>query len=283
MFVHNIDPVAIAIGQLKVHWYGLMYLISFISILIFSRMRLGRYPHIKLDGRQLTDFVTVYSVLGVVIGGRVGYVLFYGFDRFVADPLFLFRIWEGGMSFHGGLIGVIIATWLFTRGTGVHLIDFFDFMLVGLPIGLMLGRIGNFIGGELWGRATDLPWGVVFPSAGLEPRHPSQLYQAALEGLLLWLLLWWLASKPRPRMLLSGCFLVGYALARIGVELVREPDAHIGYLAYNLVTMGMLLSLPLLVVGLLVIAISLARNQQPAPVSNAGQARNVSSKRKRKK
>jgi len=273
MYVHNIDPVAVALGPLKVHWYGLMYLISFVCILLFSRMRLKHYPHIKIDARQLTDFVTVYCVLGVVLGGRLGYVLFYGLDRFVADPLFALRIWEGGMSFHGGLIGVIIATWLFTRRYGVNLIDFFDAMLVSLPIGLMCGRIGNFIGGELWGKVTDVPWAVIFPRAGGEPRHPSQLYEAALEGLLLWLFLWWLAGKPRPRMLVSGCFLAGYGMARILVELVREPDAHIGYLAYDFVTMGMLLSLPLLAVGLFVIILSLGRSHYPAKVRAATRKR----------
>ena len=276
MYVHSIDPVAFALGPLKVHWYGLMYLLSFACFWAFTRMRLGSYPHIKIASRQLTDYVTLYCVLGVVIGGRLGYVLFYGADRFMEDPLFAIRIWEGGMSFHGGLIGVIAATWLFARQHGVHLIDFFDAMLVGLPIGLFFGRLGNFIGGELWGKVTDVPWAVVFPRGGNEARHPSQLYEALLEGLLLWLLLWWLASRPRPRMLISGCFLFGYASARIAVEFVREPDRHIGYLAYDFVTMGMVLSVPLLVVGLGVIMLALGLNKHPARVR-------TSAKRTRKK
>jgi len=184
-----------------------------------------------------------------VLGGRAGYVLFYNFDKFLADPLWLFAVWEGGMSFHGGLLGVIIAMYWFGQKHGKSLMEMGDFIAPLIPIGLGAGRVGNFIGGELWGRTTDLPWGVIFPRGGDLPRHPSQLYEFVLEGVVLFIVLWWFSSKPRPRMAVSGLFLLLYGVFRSMVEFVREPDAHIEFIAFNWLTMGQLLSLPMILIG----------------------------------
>jgi len=184
-----------------------------------------------------------------VLGGRAGYVLFYNFDKFLADPLWLFAVWEGGMSFHGGLLGVIISMYWFGKKHDKSLMEMGDFIAPLIPIGLGAGRVGNFIGGELWGRTTDLPWGVVFPRGGDLPRHPSQLYEFVLEGVVLFLVLWWFSSKPRPRMAVSGLFLLLYGVFRSMVEFVREPDAHIEFVAFNWLTMGQLLSLPMILIG----------------------------------
>ncbi|HEY5718933.1 MAG TPA: prolipoprotein diacylglyceryl transferase, partial [Gammaproteobacteria bacterium] len=190
------------------------------------------------------------------LGGRLGYVVFYGFEQLLADPLFLLRIWQGGMSFHGGLLGVLVAAWLLGRRTGHGFFGVTDFVAPLIPVGLAAGRLGNFINGELWGRVSDVPWAMVFPHAGRLPRHPSQLYEFALEGVVLFLLLWFWSARPRPRMAVSGLFLVGYGVARSTVELFREPDAHLGYLAGGWLTMGLLLSLPMIVAGAVLLALA---------------------------
>ena len=190
-----------------------------------------------------------YIVIGAVAGGRAGYVLFYDFVRFLSEPWILFRIWEGGMSFHGGLVGVILAVTLFARRHRFRFSGVADFLAPLVPPGLGAGRIGNFINGELWGKPASVPWAMAFPGAGPDPRHPSQLYEALLEGLALFVLLWWFSRLPRPAMSVSGLFLVGYAVARGLVELVREPDAHIGYLAFGWLTTGQLLCVPMLLAG----------------------------------
>lgn len=243
------DPVAFSLGPLKVHWYGLMYLAGFALALWLGSLR-AKASNGLWHPEQVSDLV-FYGAVGVILGGRCGYVLFYHFDYFLRDPLWLFRIWDGGMSFHGGLIGVLVAMWLYGRTLGKSFFQVTDFLAPMVPLGLGLGRIGNFIGGELWGRATDVPWAMVFPTDPSQlARHPSQLYQFFFEGLVLFTLLWFYSAKPRPRMAVSGLFLVIYALARIAVEFVREPDAQLGFIAFDWLTMGQLLSAPMVLAGL---------------------------------
>lgn len=240
----EIDPVAISLGPLQVHWYGLTYLVGFLAAWWLARRRADR---IGLTKDQVGDLL-FYSAVGVILGGRLGYALFYHFDRVLADPLWLFKVWEGGMAFHGGFLGVVVAVWLFARKHQINWIQLGDFIAPFTPIGLGLGRIGNFINGELWGRVTDVSWGMVFPGAGADPRHPSQLYQFALEGVVLFALLWWFSRQPRPAGSVSGLFLIGYGTLRFLVEFTREPDAHLGLLSAGL-SMGQLLSLPMILVG----------------------------------
>lgn len=263
MWVHDIDPVLLDLGPLKVHWYGLMYLVGFAAAWWLGCMR-ARKPGSGWSEDQVSDFV-FWGAMGVVLGGRFGYVLFYNFERFLSDPLWLFAVWEGGMSFHGGLLGVIAVLYIWGRRQGKSLFEMGDFVAPLIPIGLGAGRVGNFIGGELWGRVTDQSWGVIFPRAadGLG-RHPSQLYEFALEGVVLFVLLWWYSAKPRPRMAVSGMFLLLYGVFRSTAELAREPDAHIGFLAFDWLTMGQLLSLPMIVLGAMLIGIAYARGVESA-------------------
>jgi phosphatidylglycerol:prolipoprotein diacylglycerol transferase len=264
----DIDPVALALGPVSIHWYGVMYLIGFAAFWALGRYRASRAG--SGWSPQMVDDVLFYGVIGVIAGGRLGYMLFYGFDQILADPLNLIRVWEGGMSFHGGLIGVMIAMWLFGRRRGLRFFEVTDFIAPLVPLGLLAGRIGNFINGELWGRATQLPWGMRLPcdrfpaycpgaAEWSPPLHPSQLYQAALEGLALFLLLWVFSARPRPTMAVSGLFLLGYGSFRFAVELVRVPDAHLGYLAFGWVTMGQLLSLPMVLAGALLMTLAYRR------------------------
>lgn len=241
----QIDPVAISIGPLAIHWYGLMYLLAFTLVWLLGRYRAARY---EWQPNQLEDLL-FYGALGVIIGGRLGYALFYDLPANLDNPLNLLKIWQGGMSFHGGLLGVLAAFWYFSRKTGKTFFEISDFIAPLVPIGLMLGRIGNFINGELWGRVSDVPWAMVFPGAGPLPRHPSQLYQAALEGLLLFIILWLYSASPKPRAAVSGLFLLGYGVFRFIVEFVRIPDPQYGYLAFGWLTMGQLLCLPMIIGG----------------------------------
>lgn len=263
MWVHDIDPVLLDVGPLKVHWYGVMYLVGFAAAWWLGCVR-ARKPGSGWTEEQVSDLV-FWGAMGVVLGGRFGYVLFYNFDQFLADPLWLFAVWEGGMSFHGGLLGVIFVLWMWGRKYNKSLLEMGDFVAPLIPIGLGAGRVGNFIGGELWGRATDLPWGVVFPrTADGLARHPSQLYEFALEGVLLFIILWWYSSQPRPRMAVSGLFLMLYGLFRSLVELVREPDSHLGFLAFDWLTMGQLLSVPMILIGAGMIGVAYARSVESA-------------------
>jgi phosphatidylglycerol:prolipoprotein diacylglycerol transferase len=248
MLIHpQIDPVAFSIGPLAVRWYGLMYLAGFAAAwwLGTRRIRDGMAP----IGRKQFDDLIFLAVLGVIIGGRLGYVLFYKPGYYAAHPLEIFAVWQGGMSFHGGLIGVMVAMWLAARRNGLHFLNLMDFVAPLCPLGIAAGRLGNFINGELYGRVTDLPWGMVFRGAGEAPRHPSQLYQAALEGFALFALLWWFSAKPRPRGQVSALFLIGYGAFRFVAEFAREPDAFLGFLALGL-TMGQWLCIPMIAGGL---------------------------------
>ena len=249
----QIDPVAFELGPLQVHWYGLMYLLGFAGAWWLAVRRSER-SWSPVRRRQVEDLV-VYAAFGVIIGGRCGYVLFYNLDKWLADPLWLIRLWEGGMAFHGGVLGVLVAMALFARKVNQPFLAVTDFVAPLVPIGLGLGRLGNFIGQELWGRATDMPWAMVFPRDPEQvARHPSQLYQAFLEGLVLFIVLFYISRKPRPLGVVSGLFLLLYALFRFLVEFVRAPDAHIGYDFGGWMTRGQLLSLPMLAVGLALIA-----------------------------
>lgn len=249
IWTHAIDPIAVSLGPVQVHWYGLMYLMAFASAWWLGSLRAGAEGSGWTE-KQLSDLI-FYCAMGVILGGRMGYVLFYHFDYFLTDPLWLFAVWEGGMSFHGGLLGVTAVILWFARREHKSLLQLGDFVAPLVPLGLAAGRIGNFIGGELWGRATDQSWGVIFPRAGDQlARHPSQLYEALLEGVVLFALVWLYSAKPRKPGSVAGLFLVGYGVARSSVEFFREPDAHLGLIGFNFLSMGQLLSLPMILVGL---------------------------------
>lgn len=242
----EISPYIFKIGSIGPTWYGLMYVVGFLLGYQLAKYRAKRMPN--WSEQQVSDLLT-YAILGVILGGRIGYVSFYQLDTFLDNPLYLFKITEGGMSFHGGLLGVILALWLFARRHGKSLFDVGDFVAPIFPVGLFFGRIGNFINAELWGKVTDVPWGMVFPNGGALPRHPSQLYEALLEGLVLFIIIWWFAGKKPAAGRLSGLFLMGYGIARFIVEFVRVPDAHLGYIAFDWLTKGQQLSLPMIVLG----------------------------------
>ena len=241
------DPVAVQFGPLAVHWYGLMYVAAFGLGWWLGRVRAAD-PARGWRGSDVDD-VLFYVALGVVVGGRLGYMLFYDPGGALREPLSVLRVWEGGMSFHGGLIGVIVAMLLYARRRSRTFFEVADFIAPLVPLGIAAGRLGNFINGNLWGRPSDLPWAMVFPGAGDLPRHPSQLYQALLEGVALFALLWWFSRRPRPAMATSGLFLLAYAVFRSAAEFVRVPDRQYGYLAFDWLTMGQVLCLPMALAG----------------------------------
>jgi phosphatidylglycerol:prolipoprotein diacylglycerol transferase len=241
----QIDPVALELGPLAIHWYGLMYLFGFVAAWMLGRWRASDNGWEK---SQVEDLL-FYGAIGVILGGRIGYALFYDLPNVLDNPLNLFKVWQGGMSFHGGLIGVLVAIWLFGRKSGKSFFEISDFAAPLVPLGLFFGRIGNFINGELWGRVSDVPWAMVFPTGGPLARHPSQLYQAMLEGLLLFIILWWFSAKTRPRAAVSGLFLLGYGCFRFIAEFFRVPDPQYGYLAFDWFTMGQLLCVPMIIAG----------------------------------
>lgn len=261
----EINPVALQIGPFKVYWYGIMYIVGIVGGWMLARYRVTKFsqysnraeaapstptPSPLFTKDEVSDLI-FYCAFGVILGGRIGYILFYSFANFIANPLVLFKTWEGGMSFHGGLIGVTIALLLFARKTQKKFIDIADFTAPLVPLGLFFGRIGNFINGEVWGRVTNASWGMVFPSlnAGLLPRHPSQLYEAFGEGIVLFIILWLYSATPKPRGKITALFLLSYGCIRFSCEFFREPDLFLGFIAFNWLTMGQLLSLPMIVIG----------------------------------
>ncbi len=248
----SINPIAFHIGSWPVYWYGLMYLVGFLGGWGLLSLRLRFSPRGFIQD-ELSDIV-FYAALGAIIGGRIGYMLFYDWPVLFSNPLQIFATWKGGMSFHGGLLGVLVALILCAKKTKKPFLALTDLIAPAVPIGLGAGRIGNFINGELWGRVTTMPWGIVFPNAGNAPRHPSQLYEFLLEGVLLFTILWIYSRKPKPLGAVSGLFAICYGVFRFTAECFREPDAQIGYLAFGWLTEGQLLSLPLILVGVVLMA-----------------------------
>lgn len=264
MLYPNFDPILLQLGPLAIRWYGVMYLLGFAALWWLGHIRAKR-KDTAITPTQIEDLV-FYSALGTILGGRLGYILFYAFDRWLVDPLILLRVWEGGMSFHGGLLGVFIGFYAFSRRYRLPWFRVADFVAPMVPIGLFFGRIGNFINGELWGAPTSVSWGFQVacanrydlcvnklqlpPGTELTPLlHPTQLYEAFLEGLVLFCILWWYSAKPRNTAAVSGLFLLGYGIFRFSIEWVRLPDSHLGYLAFDWLTMGQLLSLPMILAG----------------------------------
>ncbi len=253
------NPIAFSIGPVAVHWYGLMYLLGFAiawSLAVCRGKKTGQWT-----SNQVSDLI-FYSALGVIVGGRLGYMLFYDFSGFWHNPLNLFKVWDGGMSFHGGLIGVCTAVYFYSRALKRTFWSVMDFGAPLVPIGLGLGRIGNFINGELWGRVSQVPWAMVFPNAGPLPRHPSQLYEFFLEGVVLFLILWIYSSKPRPTMAVSALFLLCYGVFRFFVEFFRQPDPQLGFIVFGWLTMGQLLSVPMIVAGLVWLIVIYCRTRK---------------------
>lgn len=249
MLAPAFNPVAFSLGPLQVHWYGLMYLLAFFLAWLLAQWRQKHY-NLPWSYEQISDLI-FYGALGVIIGGRIGYMVFYNHEQLVHDPLSLFKLWQGGMSFHGGLLGVAIALYCLSKKIKKSYLEIADFIVPLVPLGIAAGRFGNFINGELWGRVTDVPWAMIFPGSDGLPRHPSQLYELILEGLLLFLLVWCYAAKPRPRGCVAAVFLIGYALCRLIAEYFRQPDIQLGFLAFNWLTMGQLLSVPMLIAGII--------------------------------
>lgn len=247
----QIDPVAIHLGPIKIYWYGITYIGGFALAWILAKLRAKKlYP--SWNSEVISDLI-FYCALGGILGGRLGYVFFYNLDLFFHDPLFIFKIWLGGMSFHGGICGVIISLLLFARKMKLPFLAMLDFVSPLVPLGIALGRIGNFINSELWGRVTTLPWGMIFPNGGPFPRHPSQLYEALAEGMVLFIIIWFYTAKPRPLGTASGLFLFCYGIMRFTCEFFREPDPQIGFVAFNWLTMGQLLSLPVIATGIVLL------------------------------
>jgi phosphatidylglycerol:prolipoprotein diacylglycerol transferase len=255
----EIDPIIFSVGPLAIRWYGLMYVIGFIAAWILASRR-ARERRSPVKSKQVDDLIFL-AMIGVIVGGRLGYSIVYGWELWLDDPLYVFKITQGGMSFHGGLVGVMVAMWLFGRNRGLGMWQVTDFVAPLVPIGLGTGRIGNFINNELWGKPTDMPWGF---NVNGQILHPSQLYEALLEGLVLFSILWVFSSRPRPHMAVSGMFLLWYGFFRFFVEFYRLPDADLGYLAFGWVTMGQILTAPMIIAG--AILLFLAYRNEPAGV-----------------
>ena len=272
-YLHQLNPIALSLGPLKLHWYALMYLLGF-GVAYWLGLRRAREGRLNLTEAAYSDLI-FEAMVGVIVGGRIGYLLFYSLHDWIADPLMLFRVWEGGMSFHGGALGVLAAVAWWSRKQKLAFWDSIDFVAPLVAPGLFFGRIGNFINGELWGKYSDAPWAIIFPSGlpfqmtqgelqsayqagklNIYARHPSQLYEAALEGLALFVIVWWFSARPRKRYAVSGLFALLYGSFRFAIEFVRVPDAQLGYLAFGWLTMGQILCLPLIAVGLTLLYLS---------------------------
>lgn len=256
----NIDPVAISLGPMAIHWYGIMYLIGFLAAWILLRYR-AKVFQLPWSKDQIIDLI-FYGALGVILGGRIGYIIFYNLPFYWQHPLHILRIWDGGMSFHGGMLGVFIALVIWCKRYKVAFFRATDFLAPVVPIGLGAGRIGNFINGELWGRITHVPWAMAFPRAGPMPRHPSQIYEFLLEGVLLFIILWCYSARQPPRMAVSGAFLIGYGCLRFISEFFRQPDPQLGFLLFGWMTMGQLLSFPMIILGIILLIIAYRRQRR---------------------
>lgn len=267
----KLNPIALKLGPISIHWYGMMYLLGFIGGWVLLQWRIKRFK-LNWDADQLSELI-FYIILGVILGGRFGYVVFYNLPFYLARPWQSLAIWDGGMAFHGGLLGVMLAIWLYGKRHKRGFFEIADFVVPVVPIGLGTGRIGNFINGELWGKVSNLPWAMRLPcddsrfgrycngaTTGYSlPHHPSQLYEFLLEGVVLFTVLWWFSSQPRPRMAVSGLFALLYGLFRFAVEFVRLPDAQLGYLAFGWVTMGQILSIPMIFAGIVLLRLAYRR------------------------
>ena len=258
----EIDPVAISLGPLSVHWYALSYMVGIGLVWWLVSRRASNRADIPWNAEQISDLL-FYCVLGVILGGRIGYIFFYNAGVLLDDPLALVRLWEGGMSFHGGMIGVTLGAWWFAHKNGQSIFAVIDAIAPAIPVALGCGRLGNFANAELPGRVTDVPWALVYPG-DVVARHPSSLYQAVLEGVVLFGLLWVYSRKPRPEMAVSGLFLIGYGGLRLFSEFFREPDTHIGFIAFGWVTMGQVLSVPMVLLGVALMVFAYRRNARPA-------------------
>lgn len=247
----QINPIAFNIGPLAVHWYGIMYMVAFFGGWMLGTWR-AKKPNSGWTVDQVSDLI-FYAAIGVIIGGRVGYMLFYDFSNFITHPWIIVQVWQGGMSFHGGLLGVIVALLLYSRKIHKPFFEIADFIVPLVPFGLAAGRLGNFINGELWGRVTNVPWAMVFPNGGPLPRHPSTLYEFSLEGVLLFIIIWTFSAKPRPRAAVSGLFLVCYGVFRFIIEFFRQPDIQLGFVAFGWMSQGQLLSIPLIIAGVMML------------------------------
>lgn len=251
----KINPIMLQIGELKVHWYGMMYLVGIFSAWGLLSWRAKRRTDLGFNSTMVSDII-FYGALGVILGGRIGYMLFYDFPNFIHNPLTIFKVWNGGMSFHGGFLGVLAALSLYAWRKHISFVAIMDFVAPVVPLGLAAGRIGNFINDELWGRVTTMPWGMIFPTGGPLPRHPSQLYEFLLEGVFLFLVLWFYSAKPRPRYAVSAVFLMGYGSVRFFCEFFRQPDPQLGYIAFHWLTMGQILSFPMIALGIVLMVFS---------------------------
>jgi len=260
----DFDPIAIDLGVIKIHWYGISYVAGILLAWWLLHWR-SKTVYREWSPAQVSDLV-FYATMGIILGGRLGSVLFYNLPYYLDHPREIIAIWKGGMSFHGGLIGVCFAFWLFGRGRHKGFLTVTDFVVPVVPVGLFFGRLANFVNGELWGRPTDLPWGMVFPRADDVPRHPSQLYEAILEGIVLFIILWWFSRKPKPVMAVSGLFLTFYGVFRGSIEWVRQPDQQLGFLAGGWLTMGMLLSLPMVILGIILLALAYRKQRSEAGI-----------------
>ena len=248
----HIDPVAIHLGPISVHWYGLMYIFGIFSAWFLIRYRAKIQPWSPIKPNQVADLI-LYMTFGIILGGRIGYIVFYNLSFYIHNPLQMFYLWDGGMSFHGGFIGVLLSFIFYARTININWMDLAEFVAPSVPVGLGAGRLGNFINGELWGRITDSPIGMIFPTGGPLPRYPSQLFELFFEGIVLFAVLWLVTIKKRPRYLVFGLFLLLYSCARFICEFVRQPDPQYGFILFNWMTMGQILSLPMIILGVAVL------------------------------